>query len=52
VAIIYEQMLKTKEKKEYSIYQITINCKFSLIYNSFNQHEESTDQRHCSTGNI
>ena len=50
-------MLKTKEKGIFDIpnsnkLQITINCKFSLIYNSFSQHEDSTDQRHCSTGNI
>ena len=50
-------MLKTKKKRIFDIpnnnkLHITINCKFSLIYNSFSQHEDSADQRICSTGNI
>jgi len=50
VAIIYKQMLKTKEKKIFDIthnskLQITINCKFSLIYNSFGQHQDIVQSR-------
>jgi len=41
-------MLKTKEKKEYSIHQITTDCKFSLIYSSFSQHEDTVQTRNVT----